>query len=67
MHSYPNREVNYHIFENKGNCPVSPTYDFSDKFLHDEGVFLTLGLKVLSFSSKTRFLSHTNFHLCVIQ
>ena len=27
MYNSPNREVNYHIFENKGNYPVITIYD----------------------------------------
>ena len=27
MHNYPNRGVNYHIFQNKGNYPIIPIYD----------------------------------------
>ena len=29
MHNSPNRGVNYHIFQNKGNYPVIPIYGYN--------------------------------------
>ena len=37
MHNSPNRGVNYHIFQNKGDYPVIPIYGYSfvNEFVED--------------------------------